>query len=117
MRETEPVSVCARALGALFSDSIPGLERINMADENIQGDEVLVQAIDKSLGNRIHIRISEFKDRDYLDIRNYYEDESGEWKPTRKGVAIPVEFYDELMEGLAAAKDIIASRKKDKPAE
>jgi len=84
--------------------------------EEIQQEEILVSAIDKSLGNRIHIRISQFKDRDYLDIRNYYEDDAGEWKPTRKGVAVPVEFYDELMAGLAAAKDIIASRKKEEPA-
>ena len=88
-----------------------------MADENIQGDEILVRAIDKGLGNRIHIRISEFRERDYLDIRNYYEDDAGEWKPTRKGIAIPVEFYAELMEGLTAAKDTITSRKKDTPKE
>ncbi|MFC2095752.1 transcriptional coactivator p15/PC4 family protein [Candidatus Bipolaricaulota bacterium] len=87
-----------------------------MAEDNIQQEEILVRAIDKSLGNRIHIRISEFKDRDYLDIRNYYEDEAGEWKPTRKGIAIPVEFYDELMDGLAAAKDIIDGRVKKAPA-
>jgi len=84
--------------------------------EDIQQDEVLVSAIDKSLGNRIHIRISRFKDRDYLDIRNYYEDDAGEWKPTRKGIAVPVEFYDELMESLTGAKDVIASRKKAEPA-
>lgn len=87
-----------------------------MAEENIQQEETLVRAIDKSLGNRIHIRISEFKDHDYLDIRNYYEDEAGEWKPTRKGIAVPVEFYDELMEGLTAAKDIIDGRAKKAPA-
>ena len=86
-----------------------------MADENIQQDEVLVRAIDKGLGNRIHIRISRFKDRDYLDIRNYYEDDAGEWKPTRKGIAVPVEFYDELMESLAAAKDEIGKRAKEAP--
>ena len=86
-----------------------------MANENIQGEEILVQAIDKTLGNRIHVRISEFKERDYLDIRNYYEDENGEWKPTRKGIAIPVEFYDELVAAIAAAKDIIETRKANKP--
>lgn len=86
-----------------------------MANENIQGEEILVQAIDKTLGNRIHVRISEFKDRDYLDIRNYYEDENGEWKPTRKGIAIPVEFYDELVAAIAAAKDIIETRQANKP--
>ena len=87
-----------------------------MAEENVQQEEVLVRAIDKGLGNRIHIRISRFKDRDYLDIRNYYEDDAGEWKPTRKGIAVPVEFYDELMESLAAAKVEIGKRAKEAPA-
>ena len=86
-----------------------------MADETLQGDEILVRAIDRGLGNRIHIRISEFRDRDYLDIRNYYEDDAGEWKPTRKGIAVPVEFYDELMDALAAAKAEIDKRAKSKP--
>jgi len=86
-----------------------------MAEENIQQDEVLVRSIDKGLGNRIHIRISRFKDRDYLDIRNYYEDDAGEWKPTRKGIAVPVEFYDELMESMNAAKAEIDKRAKDAP--
>ncbi len=86
-----------------------------MSDDVVQQDEVLVQAIDKGLGNRIHVRISRFKDRDYLDIRNFYEDESGEWKPTRKGIAVPVEFYDDLMTALTAAKAEIDKRKQDKP--
>jgi len=84
--------------------------------EDIQQDEVLVSAIDKGLGNRIHIRISRFKDRDYLDIRNYYEDDAGEWKPTRKGIAVPVEFYDEVMESLTTAKAVIDKRAKEAPA-
>jgi hypothetical protein len=83
-----------------------------MSDDSVQQDEVLVQAIDKGLGNRIHVRISRFKERDYLDIRNFYEDEGGEWKPTRKGIAVPVEFYDELMKALASAKEQIAKRAK-----
>jgi len=78
-------------------------------------DEVLVRAIDKGLGNRIHIRVSRFKERDYLDIRNYYETEDGEWKPTRKGIAVPVEFYDELIDALGAAKEEIDKRKASAP--
>jgi len=79
--------------------------------EEIQGtDEVLVRTIDKGLGNRIHVRRSRFRERDYLDSRNFYEAEDGEWKPTRKGIAIPVELYDELVGAIAAAKDEIAKR-------
>ncbi len=87
-----------------------------MADQIQDGDEVLVRSIDKGLGNRIHVRLSRFKERDYLDIRNFYETEDGEWKPTRKGIAVPVELYDELIGAIQAAKDEIAKRKAAAPA-
>jgi hypothetical protein len=79
--------------------------------EEIQGtDELLVRAIDKGMGSRVHVRLSRFRDRDYLDIRNFYQTEEGEWKPTRKGIAIPVDLYNELIEALEAAKGEIAKR-------
>jgi hypothetical protein len=81
-----------------------------MAESVNPSDEVLIESIDKGLGNRIHVRLSRFRDRDYLDIRNFYETEDGEWKPTRKGIAVPVEFYDELMAALAKAKKTIEQR-------
>jgi hypothetical protein len=81
-----------------------------MGDEVQATDEVLVRAIEKGLGSRIHIRLSKFRDRDYLDIRNFYEAEDGEWKPTRKGIAVPVDLYDELIEGLTEAKPEIEKR-------
>jgi len=49
-----------------------------MADEVIATDEVLVKVIDKGLGSRVHVRVSKFRDRDYLDIRNFYETDDGE---------------------------------------
>ena len=81
-----------------------------MADKVEATNEVLVKAIDKGMGSRIHIRLSTFRDRDYLDIRNFYEAEDGEWKPTRKGIAVPVDLYDELIEGLTEAKGEIDKR-------
>jgi len=62
---------------------------------------------DKGMGSRIHVRLSRFHDRDYLDIRNFYEAEDGEWKPTRKGIAIPVELYGELISALREAEPLI----------
>lgn len=81
-----------------------------MAEPIQATDEVLVRVIEKGASGRIHIRLSKFRDKDYLDIRNFYEAEDGEWKPTRKGIAIPVELYDELVGAIAAAKDEIAKR-------
>jgi len=81
-----------------------------MAEQIESTDEVLVRAIEKGLGSRIHVRLSRFRERDYLDIRNFYETDDGEWKPTRKGIAVPVELYDELIDALGVAKDEIAKR-------
>lgn len=81
-----------------------------MAEEAQKTDEQLVKTIDKGMGGRIHIRLSRFRDRDYLDIRNFYETDEEEWKPTRKGIAIPVELYVELMAALKEAEAPIAER-------
>ncbi len=81
-----------------------------MPQEPQSTDEQLVRVIDKGPAGQIHIRLSRFRERDYLDIRNFYMTEAGEWRPTRKGIAIPVEFYDELMDALAAAKPMIEAR-------
>jgi len=83
-----------------------------MSEDLQRADEELIKVIDKGPGGRIHVRLSRFRDRDYLDIRNFYETEDGEWKPTRKGIAIPVELYDELIDALAAAKPKIEERAK-----
>ena len=78
-----------------------------MPEEKQAGEERLVKTIDKGMGNRIHIRLSRFHDRDYLDIRNFYEADDGEWKPTRKGIAVPVELYGELIDALKEAEQMI----------
>jgi len=88
-----------------------------MAEQIEATDEVLVQAIDKGLGNRIHVRLSRFRDRDYLDIRNFYETDDGEWKPTRKGIAVPVDLYEELVKAIEAAKPEIEKRASAEPEE
>jgi hypothetical protein len=107
--------------GPLLSHSIlcyPSLsvinrERVIAVAEEIQAtEEILVHVIDKGLAGRIHIRLSKFRDRDYLDIRNFYEGEDGQWLPTRKGIAVPVELYGDLMTALGTAKELIDKRAK-----
>ena len=83
-----------------------------MAEPIQATDEILVRVIEKGASGRIHIRLSKFRDKDYLDIRNFYEGEEGEWLPTRKRVAVPVDLYPELMDALTAAKDLIEKRAK-----
>ena len=88
-----------------------------MADDVQGGDEKLVKVIDKGVGGQIHVRLSRFRERDYLDIRNFYEAAEGEWRPTRKGIAIPVELYGELMAALKEAEPLIVKRSKEEASE
>ncbi len=46
--------------------------------------------------------VKEFKKKAYIDIRIYYMDDKGEWKPTKKGVSLSTDFLPELKEAVAA---------------
>ena len=54
---------------------------------------------DVSYGNNI-IRIQKtiYKDKTYIDIRKYYKDEeTDEFKPTRKGITIPFDIAEDIL--------------------
>ena len=86
-----------------------------MPENAPESEERVVKVIDKGLGGKIYVRLSRFRERDYLDIRNFYETDDGEWKPTRKGIAIPAELYEELLAALKEAEPLIAERSKGTP--
>lgn len=49
--------------------------------------------LNKTEHGLIRVQISEFKGKMFLDIRNFYKDRTdGTFKPTQKGVAVPLEF-------------------------
>lgn len=56
--------------------------------------------IKKSGRERIEVSVTEFKGRKFLDIRNYYRTEEGEWKPSPKGIMIPVESSKKVWRGI-----------------
>lgn len=55
----------------------------------------------------LRISLATFKNRKYIDIRMFYEDQSGELAPTKKGVTITPELWDEFRNGVAAAEDAL----------
>jgi hypothetical protein len=65
---------------------------------------VIIKDIQKSNNEIIRMEISEFKGRELINIRVWYQvlDEKGNimYKPTQKGVAINVTQFDELKDGI-----------------
>jgi hypothetical protein len=41
---------------------------------------------------QVRLTINEFREQEYLHLREYYLDFDEEWKPTDKGIAIPLEL-------------------------
>jgi len=70
---------------------------------------------------QIRLTINTFRDVEYLHLRKYYLDFDGDFKPSKDGVAMKLDFENSrgLFEGLveilslAEAKDILESHFKD----
>ena len=58
--------------------------------------------IEKNKREQIRIEVNEFRGQDLVDIRVYYQDQdSGEWKPSKKGIAFRVELAARSYRGVA----------------
>ena len=52
----------------------------------------------------LRVSLSTYKGRTYVDLRLFYQDAGGELRPTRKGVTITPELWDEFRAGVVAAE-------------
>lgn len=76
--------------------------------ETRESTDQIVAVIDRGTGRQIQVRLNEFKGKRYVDLRQFYLDEEQEiYKPTQKGVSIPVEQFTELKEALAKLENLL----------
>ena len=52
--------------------------------------------MEKGWNEKIVFGVSEFRGKNYANIRIYYEDDEGEWKPTKKGISVNLEDFVEF---------------------
>ncbi len=64
--------------------------------------------ISKSPHARIRIERREFKGIEFIDIRQYYRDDTDTWKPTAKGVTLSPELVGELIKALTPFVGVVA---------
>lgn len=53
----------------------------------------------------IRLTVNEFRGVEYMSLREYYEDFDSSWKPTRKGITVPLTL--ELVNNLQDALDAL----------
>lgn len=66
---------------------------------------MLIGQVERNQTEVIRVSTEEFKGRAYIDVRIYFEDNEGEWKPTKKGVAINPDKLEQVIELLKEAQD------------
>ena len=66
-----------------------------------------IAEMEKGWNEKIVFGLSEFKGKKYADIRIYYEDDEGEWKPTKKGVTVSLDRFYEFRENLQKLEEFL----------
>ena len=64
-------------------------------------DDKIVYQFSRNDGEQIMFSIRQYKDKRYLDIRMFYQPKPDEqYRPTKKGITIPLELTDEMANGI-----------------
>ena len=72
----------------------------------------LIYQIEKNGNEVVRFEVSEFKGKEYINIRIWYEAGNGEYKPTQKGVTLDLDKADELYKGMDRLKVFLADKAK-----
>jgi len=60
--------------------------------------------------DKIIILLKEFKGKQYIDIRTYFENQEGEWIPTKKGISLTPDNLDDVIKFLKDAKQKVSDK-------
>jgi hypothetical protein len=84
-------------------------------------DEIYSRIIQEYDGKQLRLVVNEFRDNEYLHVREYYQDFDENWCPSSKGVSMPLtidnskELFAGLLEilSLAESKELIIEHFKE----
>lgn len=69
-------------------------------------DDQVIDRFRRNATEEVRATLRTYRGRKYMDLRIYYQDDAGEYKPTKKGINLSVEMLGELtrmVENLAKA--------------
>lgn len=64
-----------------------------------------MKEVQKNTQEKIRVEKRKYKGREFVDVRTYYLDDSGEWKPSPKGVTFRPDQLEEIIEALEGVKE------------
>jgi hypothetical protein len=69
-------------------------------------DEVIAQ-FEKNATEVVRVTLTEYRGHKLFDMRVYYSDDEGQYRPTRKGVSLSVGLYPEFKRALLALEKML----------
>jgi hypothetical protein len=59
-------------------------------------DDRIIDSFKRNATEEVRATLRTYRGKQYLDVRIYYLDDAGEFKPTKKGINLSVELLGEL---------------------
>jgi hypothetical protein len=69
--------------------------------------EALVARIAKNPTEEVRVSLTSYRGHDLVDIRVFFQDEQGEWRPTKRGVSLSVDSFAELRDAVVKAEEML----------
>lgn len=60
--------------------------------------------------DKIIVAVREFKGKEYVDIRTHFENNDGDWIPTKKGITLSLDSLDDMIGLLQSAKQKVSGK-------
>lgn len=73
-------------------------------------DELIAQ-FEKNATEVVRVSLTEFHGRKLIDMRVYYTDDKGEFRPTRKGISLAVDGYTDFRTAVARLDKVLVDQK------
>jgi hypothetical protein len=73
-------------------------------------DELIAQ-FEKNATEVVRLTLTEFHGRKLIDLRVYYTDDKGEYRPTRKGISLAVDGYTDFRSAVARLDKVLIDQK------
>jgi hypothetical protein len=67
-----------------------------MDASNEPNTDVLIAQFEKNKKEEVRLFVGTFHGRKIINLRVYYKDDDGTWKPGKQGLAVSVERYKDL---------------------
>ncbi len=68
-----------------------------------------VAEMEKGPNEKIFFSLSEYTGKKYADIRIYFEDDEGEWTPTKKGITLSLDRVAEFKDNVEALEKFLTA--------